>query len=143
MKTNLMRKLAVVTAMAVTSAFITLAPSEAQAQKGAGAAALVGKSINAIKDIDALQPGDMVIMACPKCKTTTVSYVEDGKGSVKNTRTREQHQCPGCKTMIKTSGVGKQTTDQVVHTCSKCGSDLAFCCSVKKDDVAKGMEKKN
>ncbi|MEO5802364.1 MAG: hypothetical protein ABIR24_02455 [Verrucomicrobiota bacterium] len=142
MKTNLIRKLAVVMAMAVTSALITLVPSEAQAQKGAGAAALVGKSIDTVKDIDALQSGDMVMMSCPKCKTTMVSYVEEGKGSVKSTRVRGEHQCPGCKQVIKTEGVGKQATDHVTHVCSKCGSDMAFCCTVKKGDLHK-MEKKD
>ncbi len=143
MKTKLIHKLAVVTAMAITSAFITLVPSEAQAQKGAGAEALIAKPIDTVKDIDALQPGDMVMMSCPKCKTTMVSYLEEGKGSVKKTRVRGEHQCPGCGQVIKTTGVGKQATDHVTHVCSKCGSDMAFCCSVKKGDLTKGMEKKD
>ncbi len=141
MKTKLIRKLAVLIAMVVTTTLITFAPSEAQAQQGAGAAALAGKPINTAEDLEALERGDMVMMSCPKCKTTMVSYVEEGKGSVKKNRVRGEHQCPGCKQMIKTSGVGKQSTDKVTHVCSKCGSDMAFCCSVKKGDVTKGMEK--
>lgn len=132
MKTNLTRKLAIVMALVITSAFITLVPSEAQAQKGAGAGALAGKPIETVQDIEALKPGDEVAMACPKCKTITVSKVEEGKGAIKREVGREQHLCPGCKTVIKTTGVGKQATDKAVHTCSKCGSDMAFCCAMEK-----------
>ena len=133
MKTNITRKLAVAAAMALTAAFITLAPADANAQKGAGAAALIGKPINTVQDIEALKRGDQVAMACPKCKTITISKVQEGKGAVKETRAREQHQCPGCGNVIKTTGVGKAATDKVVHVCSKCGSDLAFCCVLKKE----------
>lgn len=141
MKTNLVRKLGAATAIALAAAFITFAATEARAQKGAGAAALTGQPINTVADVQTLKSGDQVAMACPKCKTVTVSYVDEGKGAVKQTKTTERHQCPGCKTSIKTTGVGKQATDQVVHTCQKCGSDLAFCCSLKGGKT-KGMEKK-
>ncbi len=133
MKTNVVRKLSVIAAMALTAVLITLAPANANAQKGAGAAALIGKSLNTVADIDALKPGEQVAMACPKCKTITISKVQEGKGAVKETRAREQHQCPGCGNVIKTTGVGKAATDKVVHVCSKCGSDLAFCCALKKE----------
>ncbi|MEO7300867.1 MAG: hypothetical protein ABI042_20060 [Verrucomicrobiota bacterium] len=133
MKINIIRKLAVVTAMALTAVLVTFAPTTANAQKGAGAAALIGKPLDTVADIEALKPGDTVAMACPKCKTITISKVEEGKGSVKRNVTREQHQCPGCGNVIKTTGVGKAATDKVVHVCSKCGSELAFCCAMKKE----------
>lgn len=132
MKTNLTRNLVIAAAVALTAAFITLAPSEAKAQKGAGAAALVGQPLNTVQDIEALKPGDEVAMACPKCKTITVTKVEKGKGAVKETRANEKHLCPGCGNVIKTTGVGKAATDKVVHVCKNCGSELAFCCAMKK-----------
>jgi len=141
MKINMIRKLGAATAIALAAAFVTLAATEARAEKGAGAAALIGKPISSVSAIKALQPGDRVAMACPKCKTITISYVDEGKGAVKQVKSREQHQCPGCKTTITTKGVGKQAKDEIVHVCQKCGSDLAFCCSLKGGDT-KGMEKK-
>lgn len=133
MKTNINRKLAAIAATILTAAFIILAPTDANAQKGAGAAALIGKPINTVQDLEALKPGDRVAMACPKCKTITISKVQEGKGAVKEARAGEQHQCPGCGNVIKTTGVGKAATDKVVHVCSKCGSELAFCCALKKE----------
>ncbi len=132
MKTNIISKLVVAIAVTLTAAFITLAPTEAKAQKGAGAAALTGKSLETVQDIESLKPGDEVAMACPKCKTITVTRVQEGKGAVKDTRSVSQHTCPGCSTEIKTTGVGKAATDKVVHVCKTCGSDMAFCCSMKK-----------
>ena len=135
-------KFALGIAVALMAAFISLAPTEARAQKGAGAAALVGKPINTVQDVQALKAGDQVAMACPKCKTITVTKVEEGKGAVKRNVSREQHQCPGCANIIKISGVGKAATQKVEHVCKNCGSDLAFCCALTKDGATKGMEKK-
>ena len=119
--------------MALTAALITPAPADANAQKVAGAAALIGKPINTVAEVEALKPGDQVAMACPKCNTITVSNVQGGKGAVKETRAREQHQCPGCDNVIKTTGVGKAATDKVVHVCKNCGSEPVFCCALKKE----------
>ena len=141
-KTNVSRKWAAATAVLLTAAFITLVPIDAGAQKGAGASALIGKPLETRRDVEALKVGDQVAMACPKCKTITVTKVEEGKGAVKRNVSREQHQCPGCGNLIKTTGVGKAATDKVVHVCKNCGSELAFCCALTKDGTTKGMEKK-
>lgn len=131
-KANVSRKWVTVAAAFFVVALMTLVSTDAQAQKGAGAGALMGKPIETREDVDALKVGDQVAMACPKCKTITVTKVEDGKGSVKGTVVRDQHLCPGCGNEIKTTGVGKAATDKVVHVCKKCGSDMAFCCATSK-----------
>lgn len=131
MKTNL-SKLTMAVAMALTVSLISLAPVDANAQKGAGAAALTGQSLDTVADIEAVKPGDEVAMACPKCKTVTVTKVAEGKNPVGETVGREQHLCPGCGNVIKLVGTGKASTQKVVHVCKKCGSDMAFCCAMKK-----------
>lgn len=103
------------------------------------------------KDAEALKPGDMVVMACPKCKDIWVSYVEsDAKGAKvlqsqgKPTKTVAKHQCPGCGSTFETGieqGKGPKQA-QIRHVCQKCGSKDAFCCVLKKEAVpTKGMEK--
>lgn len=132
MKTNMVRKLTIAVAVTLAAAFVTLAPTEAKAQKGAGAAALTGQPLDTVADIEALKPGDQVAMACPKCKTITVTKVDEGKGAIKKERASQKHLCPGCANVIKIEGTGKASTQKVTHVCQKCGSEDAFCCAVKK-----------
>ena len=88
-----------------------------------------------------LQPGDAVVMSCPKCKTTTVTYVETVKGHIKDEKVKQEHLCPGCQTTIQTKGVGKAAKDEVVHVCKKCGSTDITCCVLKKGSgPTKGMQ---
>ena len=108
-----------------------------------GAERLMMKPIKTSEDIGKLEPGDMIAMSCPKCKTITVTYVEPTtKGQVKEEKATQKHLCPGCANMIKTEGRGKQAKDVVVHVCNTCGSEDAFCCVMKKGSLpTKGMEK--
>ena len=108
-----------------------------------GAERLMMKPIKTPEDVAKLEPGDMVAMSCPKCKTITVTYVETTKGHIKEEKATQKHLCPGCETSIKTEGRGKTAKDVVVHVCKKCGSEEAFCCVMKKGTgPTKGMEKK-
>lgn len=102
------------------------------------------KPIKSPKDLESLEPGDMVAMSCPKCKNVFVSYVEKG---VKRADAVEKHTlkhlCPGCETTIETKGVGKWAKDTVKHVCNHCGSKDVFCCVMKKGaGPTPGMEEK-
>jgi hypothetical protein len=99
-------------------------------------------AIQTVKDLEGLESGDMIAMSCPKCRTVTVTSVETIKGHIKEDRATAKHLCPGCETIIKTEGRGKQATDKVVHVCQKCGSKDAFCCVMKKGNLPKGMDEK-
>lgn len=93
------------------------------------------KPIKTAEDVQAIKDGDMVAMACPKCKTISYSYVDrSARGANKEVKTVTKDACPGCDTKIVTTGVGKQAKDQIQHTCKECGSHDAFCCVLKKED---------
>ena len=103
------------------------------------------KSIQTIADADAIQPGDMVVMSCPKCKDSWVTIVEKPTktGATPETKSVLRHECPGCEHKFVTEGHGKAKTDKLVHICKKCGSEDAFCCVMKKGaGPTAGMEKK-
>ncbi len=133
----MIRKFVVATVLA--AAFVTMAPSQALAQRGTEHS-MQSHPIKTSQDIDALKPGDLVAMSCPKCKDVTFSYVDTGRGANNPAKTGTKHTCPACKTTIETTGSGKAASDAVKHVCSKCGSDMAYCCAVKKGDLTKGME---
>jgi predicted RNA-binding Zn-ribbon protein involved in translation (DUF1610 family) len=121
----------------------TALAQEKGATKG-GATQLMSKPVKTLEDLSALQPGDMVIMSCPKCKNVTVSYVEPMfKAMEPKDKVKTEHTCPGCGTTITVEGHGKAKKDIVKHVCKSCGSKDAFCCVVKKGaGPTKGMEKK-
>lgn len=102
------------------------------------------KPIKTAHDLEALEPGDMLAMSCPKCKSVTVTYVETGvKRADATEKLTVKHLCPGCETTIETKGRGKDAKDVVKHVCSKCGSKDAFCCVMKKGSgPTRGMEEK-
>jgi len=102
------------------------------------------KPIKTAKDLEALEPGDMLAMSCPKCKSVTITYVEKGLKRADATEKLEvKHLCPGCETTIETKGHGKAAQDVVKHVCQTCGSTDAFCCVLKKGSgPTKGMEEK-
>ena len=108
-----------------------------------GAERLMMKPIKTTEDIAKVEPGDMVAMSCPKCKTITVTYVETTKGHIKEEKATQKHLCPGCETVIKTEGINPKLSKEVVkHVCKTCGSEDAFCCVLKKGSgPTKGMEK--
>lgn len=96
------------------------------------------KPLKTAEDVQAVKEGDMVAMACPKCKTITYSHVDRfAKGTDKEAKTVTKDACPGCETKIVTTGVGKQAKQEIQHTCKNCGSHDAFCCVLKKEDKAK------
>ena len=132
------------------SAALALAVTLATAWVGSAAAQEKGaqkqmqlKPIKTVQDIEALEPGDAVVMSCPKCKTIAVAYIEPSfKATQPKEKVKMEHLCPGCQTKIETRGVGKAGKQVVVHTCEKCGSTDVMCCVMKKGSgPTKGMEK--
>jgi predicted RNA-binding Zn-ribbon protein involved in translation (DUF1610 family) len=119
-------------ACGVLAAIVSVAGvSEAQ-EKGAERL-LKLQRLDTVADIQKVQPGDTVVMSCPKCKDTWVKVVQPpGKGGRVETASVVQHQCPSCGAKIETTGVGKQATTQVKHVCTHCGSTEAFCSVMKK-----------
>lgn len=119
--------------LAVALVLTTAGTSQAQEKGSAkGGASLLLKPIKTTQEIAALQPGDAVVMSCPKCKTITVSYVETTKAHIKDDKAKQEHTCPGCGTKIETKGVGKAAKEEVSHVCQKCGSEDVMCCVLKK-----------
>lgn len=134
------------TGIALAIALAAWLPTNLNAQeKGSakGGAQLLMKPMT-VGDINKLEPGDAVVMSCPKCKTITVTYIDKTtRGAIKDEKATQKHLCVGCETIIKTDGRGKQAKDVVVHVCKTCGSEDAFCCVMKKGSLpTKGMEEK-
>lgn len=141
MKTQkIVKRLLLGSSLAFAMAVGVALPVTMQAADQVKGAQLLMKPIKAGEDIAKLEPGDMVAMSCPKCKTITVTYVETIKGHIKEEKATQRHLCPGCETTIKTEGQGKSAKDLVVHVCKQCGSKDAFCCVMKKGSgPTKGM----
>jgi hypothetical protein len=122
------------------------AQAETGTAKGGAGKLIQLKPIQTVADADAVEPGDMVVMSCPKSKDSWATVVPPpGKtGAMPDTKSVMRHECPGCEHKYVTEGHGKAKTDKLVHTCKKCGSEDAFCCVMKKDKTAPtpGMEKK-
>jgi uncharacterized protein YbaR (Trm112 family) len=119
-------------------------PSSAQV-KGDGAAKMIQlKPIQTVADAQAVQPGDSIVMACPKCKNSWITVVEKpAKTGAPESKMVARHECPGCETKLVTEGTGKQAKDVVKHVCKSCGSEDAFCCVMKKGaGPTPGMDKK-
>ena len=101
------------------------------------------KPITSPADVAGLKDGDMVAMACSKCKTIMVTHVNTEKGHIKTATTVPADMCPGCEQKFTVVGEGKEKHNVVTHVCKKCGSTDAFCCVMKKNSEAtKGMEQK-
>ena len=90
-------------------------------------------TLKTVTDIEALKPGDVVVMACAKCDTVTETRIEHSpKGSAGATETNVAvHTCPGCGSKWEVDGHGKAKTEKVTHVCSHCGTKVAVC-AVKK-----------
>ena len=120
-------------------------PTFAFAQEKGATKLMQLKPIQTVADADAIQPGDMVVMSCPKCKDSWVTIVQAPakQGATAETKVVARHECPGCEHKFVTEGHGKAKTDKIVHVCKKCGSEDAFCCVMKKGTgPTLGMEKK-
>lgn len=138
MKTNLLQF-----GLIACAAFaLTLNANAADQLKGAER--LMSKPLRTATDLSTVQPGDMTVMSCPKCKNVTVHYVQPTfKANEPKDKVRIQHTCPGCNTTISVEGHGKAKKDVLKHICQNCGSKDAFCCVIKRDgEPTKGMEKK-
>jgi predicted RNA-binding Zn-ribbon protein involved in translation (DUF1610 family) len=89
-------------------------------------------NIKTVGDIEALKPGDTIVMTCPKCQTVLETRVDPSpKGAGRIESKAAVHGCPGCGAKWETVGAGKAKTDKVTHVCSHCGSEGAIC-AVKK-----------
>jgi len=132
----------IVAGIAMAVAIAVWLPNTANAADQVKGAQLLMKPMT-VGDINKLEPGDAVVMSCPKCKTITVTYIDKTtKGAIKEEKATQKHLCAGCETIIKTEGRGKQAKDVVVHICKTCGSEDAFCCVMKKGSApTQGMEK--
>jgi DNA-directed RNA polymerase subunit M/transcription elongation factor TFIIS len=122
-----------------------LVPTLSSAQEKGATKLMKLNAIKTVADAEAVQPGDTVVMSCPKCKDSWVTIVTPPAktGSKPETTTVARHDCPGCEHKYVTEGHGKAKTDKLVHVCKKCGSEDAFCCVMKKGTgPTAGMEKK-
>ena len=105
----------------------------ANVQTKGGATKLM--NIKTVGDIEALQPGDTVVMACPKCETVMETRIERSPKGAGGTESKiAVHGCPGCGAKWETVGAGKAKTDKVTHVCSHCGSEGAMCVVKKAAD---------
>jgi hypothetical protein len=101
------------------------------------------KKVETAKQFKELPAKTQIAMACVKCKSVVVTVkrnltTKPSGGTVDELMTVDR--CPGCAGKMVARG-DKQT--QMVHTCSKCGDDSAFCCATHLGDKpTKGMEKK-
>jgi len=94
------------------------------------------KPITSPADVAGLKDGDMVAMACPKCKTIMVTHINTEKGHIKTATTVPNDVCPGCEQKFTVVGEGKGKHNVVTHVCKKCGSTDAFCCVMRKGSAA-------
>lgn len=120
-------------------------PTFAFAQEKGATKLVQLKPIETVADAEAVKPGDMVVMSCPKCKDSWVTIVEKPTktGAAASSAVVARHDCPGCEHKFVSEGHGKAKTDKLVHVCKKCGSEDAFCCVMKKGTgPTPGMEKK-
>ena len=100
-------------------------------------------SIKTVGDIETLKPGDVMVMACPKCETIVETRIEHPpKGAGPKETKVAVHGCPGCGAKWETEGQGKAKTQKVTHVCSHCGTKGAVCAVRKADPTAKEQEKK-
>lgn len=85
-----------------------------------------------------------VAMACSKCQSIQVAEVEGEESRPGWFKADSEHGCPGCGGKIKVSHVSSKTgqAHKVIHNCTECGDDSAYCCSTTPEKKTPGMEKK-
>ena len=126
-------------------AALILLPTIGSAEEKGATKLMKLNPIKTVADAEAVQPGDTVVMSCPKCKDSWVTIVAPSTrtGAKPETSTVARHDCPGCEHKYVAEGHGKAKTDKLVHVCKMCGSEDAFCCVMKKGSgPTPGMEKK-
>jgi hypothetical protein len=132
MTTNNRVGLGAVLAIAVlaTALFTSINAIAADVTTKGGATKLM--TIKTVGDVESLNPGDVVVMACAKCETVMETRIERSPKGAGGTETKlAVHGCPGCGAKWETVGAGKAKTDKVTHVCSHCGSS-GVTCAVRK-----------
>lgn len=134
--------------MAALMAFGTLSVNAADpAVRGKHAAqvkkpAVVWSHVETLADAEAVMPGDSIAMACPKCKTISVTSVTQDTKTKTRLIAGDRHTCPGCASTITVVGDKAHNKQVVKHVCKACGDESAFCCVTKHGgEATKGMEK--
>jgi hypothetical protein len=103
----------------------------------------VWSHIENLADVEAIKPGDSIAMACPKCKTITMTLVTQDTKTKSKLIPGKKHLCPGCNSTITVVGSKAHNEQVIKHVCKVCGDESAFCCITKPGGSAtKGMEKK-
>jgi len=83
-----------------------------------------------------VEKGDVIVTACPKCKTVVQTAVKStAKGGGVGKEAIATHACPGCGAKVEVTGHGKAKVDKITHVCSHCGNSEAFCSVLKKKDA--------
>jgi hypothetical protein len=140
-----LRRSIVFASLALALVGLIFAPGIANAQQKGAEKLMQMKPVKTVEDLQTLEPGDMIVMSCPKCKESTGTVVEKTFKTAhpEDLKTIQIHLCPSCDTKIVTKGHGKQAKDVLVHTCKTCGSKDAFCCVMKKgSSTTEGMTEK-
>ena len=122
-------KTILITGLAVAALAWLPAPAHAQ-DKGA----YMLKKIQTVEDVQQIEPGDTIVMSCPKCKDTYVQVVEKSwhAATPDQLKTVGMHLCSSCDTRLLTKSMGKHAENTLVHTCKVCGSEDVSCCLKKK-----------
>ncbi|MHB1307624.1 MAG: hypothetical protein ACYDC1_03095 [Limisphaerales bacterium] len=138
---HLASRLTRVTVILAVAALGLLANPVGAQEKGAQQLMKLNR-LNTVAEVQKVEAGDTIVMACPKCRDTWAMVVQPmGKGGRSETAAVQRHACPGCESKLATEGVGKQARQVVKHICKQCGSKNAFCCVIKKGSgPTPGME---
>jgi hypothetical protein len=112
-------------------------PAIANAQQKGAEKLIQLTTIKTAEDLQKIEPGDLIVMSCPKCKESWATVAEQTfKGArPQDLKTVQVHLCSKCDTKIETKGQGKQAKDVLVHSCNACGSKDVFCCVIKKGSL--------
>jgi hypothetical protein len=99
----------------------------------------ISNPIQTQQQAQALPDSSKVAMVCAKCKT--VQLAPEKKSFLTWFSPKTKHLCPGCGgywiyTQRSIKGLERAP---YVHTCSKCGSDSVFCCSLSPSTKTPGM----
>lgn len=105
----------------------------ASAQEKGATKLLKLNAIKTVADADAVQPGDTVVMSCPKCKDSWVTIIQapTKTGAKPEAMLVARHECPSCEHKYVTEGHGKAKTGKSVRLCKQSGSEDALCCAMK------------
>src|SRR5687768_12191285 len=98
MKTTIQKIIGTACCLALAVAFASTGVAADKGSARGGASELMKlKPIKTGEDVAALKEGDSVVMACPKCKTVTVTrIVKENKPGQTSTVPSSEHLCPGC-----------------------------------------------